>query len=476
MCDLHREEEQDKPRCGIAELVDELTVALTNSRIYGEGHPRVESSIASLRHSVEALANADGPRPIVLGTSQGFLFYRQKPLLGASLSSAKIIEALTLCHAGALSIDPRAQRYELKELVDLLAKNKKGYANLQEANDDLAQRECKLIEFLPEFQSADQSMSAGEFRPRPLLGDLEEGQPKARFKVPLELYQQTVVLLQESATRACQRENIDLDQTKGFVEAILANLSKDAPSMLGLSRYERYDAYTFGHSIRVCFLALNFAATLYEREEILLRIGMAALMHDIGKARVPYEVLHSTARLSHEERALMNLHTNHGGEILLATTDVDPLVVASAFGHHQTLDGGGYPTTLHPVRQSASTCIVKICDVFEALTAVRPYKPRMSAAKAFQVMLTMKGHFDPQLLRKFMKFTGIYPTGTIVRLSSGEQACVLSQTADPLAPLVRIEVDDLGAALKVDPELVHDLSSKNAAARWSIAGVVESAA
>ena len=246
--------------------------------------------------------------------------------------------------------------------------------------------------------------------------------------------------------------------------------------MLGLSRYERYDAYTFGHSIRVCFLALNFAATLYAREEMLLRIGLAALMHDIGKARVPYEVLHSTSRLSQEERVLMNLHTNHGGEILLAAHDVDPLVVASAFGHHQTLDGGGYPTTSHPVRQSASTCIVKICDVFEALTAVRPYKPRMSAAKAFQVMLTMKGHFEPHLLRKFMKFTGIYPTGTILRLSSGEQACVLRQTADPLAPIVRIEVDDLGAALQADPDLVHDLSSRNAAARWSIAGVVDSAA
>ncbi|MBK8180580.1 MAG: HD domain-containing protein [Planctomycetes bacterium] len=476
MCDLHREEELGRPRGGVEELVDELVVALTNARIYGEDHPRLEHSLASLRSSIEALASADGDQPIVLGTAQGVLFYQQRPLLGASLSSAKLIEALTQCRAGALSIHPRAQRYEWKALVEVLAKNKHGYPTLREANEDLAGRGCKQIEFLPEFRSAGTAPQHGDPGPRPRLGVVDPGRARTQFKVPLELYQQTVVLLQESAARASHREDVDLERTKGFVEAILSGLVKDAPTMLRLARYERYDAYTFGHSIRVCFLALNFAATLYKDEETLLRIGMAALLHDIGKARVPFEVLHSTSRLSDEERAVMSLHTNHGGEILLASADSDPLSVASAFGHHQTLDGGGYPRTLHPVRQSGATRIVKICDVFEALTAVRPYKPRMSAAKAFRVMLSMQGHFDATLLCQFMRFTGVFPTGTTVRMSTGEQACVLRQTANPLAPLVRIEVDDLGAELQEDPDLIQDLSLPAAAGRWHIAGVIDSAA
>ena len=476
MCDLHREEEHGEPRCGINELVDELTVALSNARIYGSGHPRAELSIATLRHNVAALAKSDGPSPIVLGSAEGFLFYRQKPLVGVSLSSAKILTALELCHSGGLSIDPRAQDHELRELVGLLAKNRQGYASLREANADLIQRGVKLIEFLPRFRSADAALTAADCSLQALPEAEHEAQQPVRLKLPLELYQQTVVLLQEAAARVCHGDNIDIDRTKGYVEAILSNLSKDPASMMGLSRYERYDAYTFGHSIRVCFLALHFAATLFEHEEVLLRIGLAALLHDIGKARVPFEVLHSTSRLSHEERALMNLHSNHGGEILLAVPDVDPMAVAIALGHHQTIDGAGYPRTIHAVRQSAGTCIVKICDVYEALTAVRPYKPRMSPAKAYQVMLSMKGHFDPTLLRLFMKFTGIYPVGTMVRLSRGEQARVLSQTGDPLAPVVRIEVDDLGAELEQDSELVHDLSSEASAAQWSIVGAVDSAA
>ena len=476
MCDLHRDEEKGVPHGGINELVDELTVALASARIYGASHPRVESALTSLERSVEALVAKDGPQPIVLGAAQGVLFYLQRPLLGASLSSAKLIEALTLCHAGALSLDPRAERHEWRALIEILAKNRRGFPSLEEANKTLASRGCKWVELLPEFRSAGAVAASLEPRLRPAPTAPDKGSPRQRFKVPLELYQQTVVLLQESSARASQRETLDLDRARGFVEAILSNLSKDAPGMLRLARYERYDAYTFGHSIRVCFLALDFAATLCTDEDLLLRIGLAALLHDIGKARVPFEVLHSTTRLTPEERRVMALHTDHGGEILLATAECDPMAVASAVGHHQTLDGGGYPKTLHDVRQSAATRIVKICDVFEALTAVRPYKARMSAPKAFRIMQGMHGHFDPDLLRLFMRFTGIYPTGTTVSLAGGEQACVLRQTGHPLAPVIRLELDELGAALPEDPDLVHDLSSPEAAGRWRITGIVDSAA
>lgn len=146
----------------------------------------------------------------------------------------------------------------------------------------------------------------------------------------------------------------------------------------------------------------------------------------------------------------MNKHVTHGGEILLEQADPDPLAVATAFGHHQTLDGSGYPTTLHPVRQGLGTRIIKICDVYEALTAVRPYKARMSPWRAYRVMLSMKGHFDLGLLRRFIEVNGLFPVGSLVRLANGEHARVLGPSGDPLAPRVRIESDGPGGPLACD--------------------------
>ncbi|HEV8114558.1 MAG TPA: HD-GYP domain-containing protein [Planctomycetota bacterium] len=476
MCDLHREEEQGAQRRGITELVDELTVALMNSRLYARDHPRVQSSITSLLRCVDNLSKDDDSNGLVLGTADGFLFYRAKPLLRASLSSARVIEALKSCGAGGVSIGKEASEQDVMALVDLLAANRKAYAGIQEANVDLARRGSKFIQLLPEYHAEGGGIGPADGNLLAALGDHGVGLEPIPFKVPAALYQQTVTLLQDSAVRVCHGEDIDLDRVRGFVESILGRLAQDSDSMMGLARYERYDAYTFGHSIRVCFLALNFAESLVQREEMLLRIGLAALLHDIGKARVPFEVLHSTTKLSPEERIEMNKHTTHGGEILLGLPEVDPLAVSIAFSHHQTLDGGGYPSTLHTVRQSIGTRIIKICDVYEALTAVRPYKPRMSPVRAYRVMISMKNHFDSALLRRFIEVNGIYPVGSLVKLSTGEQARVVKQTAAPLSPVIRIELDNLGAPLAPDDSPLQDLSGREAGSEPRIVELLEDAA
>ena len=146
----------------------------------------------------------------------------------------------------------------------------------------------------------------------------------------------------------------------------------------------------------------------------------------------------------------MDKHTTHGGEILLDIDDTDPMAVASAFGHHRTLDNRGYPSTIHYVRLSAGTKIVKICDVYEALTAVRPYKPPMSPTRAYRIMMSMDNHFDRRLLREFITVNGIFPVGSRVRLSTGEIARVVRQAPALQHPVVQVEEDAGGALVKSD--------------------------
>jgi HD-GYP domain-containing protein (c-di-GMP phosphodiesterase class II) len=253
---------------------------------------------------------------------------------------------------------------------------------------------------------------------------------------------------------------MSIDDTTHHVESILLRLREDAKSMMSVGRYEQYDAFTFGHSIRVCMLALNFAQQITDDPRTLHRIGLAALLHDVGKAWVPFEILHTKGRLTEDERDEMGRHAEYGAEMLLDATNSDPMSVAIAFGHHRTIDNGGYPQMLHQARLFTATKVVKICDVYEALTSVRPYKPRMSPIRAYRIMISMKGHFDPGLLGRFVQVNGIYPTGSRVRLTSGETARVSAQTSDIERPVVDLEILQDGEVVRGSHLVEVDLSQQ----------------
>ncbi|MFH0944592.1 MAG: HD domain-containing phosphohydrolase, partial [Planctomycetota bacterium] len=255
-----------------------------------------------------------------------------------------------------------------------------------------------------------------------------------------------------------------------LVEGVLRTLDQDARAFLNLARYEEYDAFTFGHSIRVCALAVLFARDLSSDDELVRRIGVASVLHDVGKARLPFELLHSKGVFTADERREMQKHTIFGGELLAEMEECDPMAIAVAFGHHRTEDGRGYPQTAVPLPLSAATRIVKICDVYEALTALRPYKPRVSPATAYRTMLEMEGHFEPRLLRRFIKLNGIYPTGSRVVLSSGEVAMVERQTSRPESPVVEVETTIDGEELERRQRRLVDLSLEKGASPLAVVG------
>ena len=115
--------------------------------------------------------------------------------------------------------------------------------------------------------------------------------------------------------------------------------------------------------------------------------------------------------------------------------------IATAFGHHRTMDFAGYPKTIHEYRQSMVTRIVKICDVYEALTAARPYKRPITPTRAYRIMVGMGNHFDLRLLRKFIEVNGVFPNGQLLEMSSGEVARVQQQGSKLLLPTVEMIMD-----------------------------------
>lgn len=461
MCDAHpHDQTATAPSLDVSGFVDEIVVAVSNARIYRPDHPRVAASITALVEGLEAWLVERVSDRLEIGTAEGFLFHDRRPLLGASLSAPRIVGPLKRLGSGGLAFLRGAGDVDFQALVEILGARTLGPSTPDEANAALAERGGRHVRFLPAYRSDD---LAGEARAALVAVPTETLDAQALLaeslgEAPRELYQDTVDLLQDAAIRAARGDAVALDEARGTVERLLQRVTDDAGTMLGLARYERYDEFTFGHSIRVCLLALQTASTLTRDPRLLNRIGLAALLHDIGKARVPFEILHARRRLDADELAEMGRHTEHGAAILLGLPEPDPLAVTVAFGHHRSDGPAGYPRTVDGAALSVATRLIKVCDVYEALTAVRPYKARMSPVRAYRIMIAMHGQFDEALLRHFIQVNGIYPVGSRVRLGSGEVARVRRQTTDVERPVVEVEVSAGGNRMRSGRRPERDLT------------------
>lgn len=441
-------------------LVDEIVAALVNARIYATTHPRVQESIGAVQKTVASLARSAGEDPVRLGCADGMVVFQQRPLLGASMGASRLLSLLTQWNAGGIELGSGVSRPELEDLFTSLAGRPQPGQDFAHFNSQLEEHATRNARLLPPYVET--------------VGNKEDATAAApvchqrKVDIGLKSYQTVMDLLQNVTVSVCRGGRIDFAPVQGQAEALLNQLaSKDEP-LLSLARQDQYDAFTFGHSLRVAILAMNFARTLTTERGLLIRIGTAALLHDVGKSLIPFEILHSNRPLSAEERVQMNRHAELGAECLLDHDDSDPLAIASAFGHHRSPDGTGYPRTTHVHETAMVTAIVKICDVFEALTAARPYKQPMSPIRAYRVMLAMGDKLDRKLLRKFIESNGIYPVGQIVELDSGEVAVVRGPTKDRLKPVVEIIDSDVSPDLVDDRAVLLDLSNVACAEARSI--------
>jgi len=422
-------------------LAEHLVAALVNSRIYAVTHPRVAASIESVRDQVHLMAVATGEQSLRIGSYDGMIVYQGKPLLGASLGVARLNERLQLFGAGGIEFDADVGTADLGVFfAQLIARNVRE-GTIAEHNERLAQCQCLHVRLLAPYASPADGTSFGD-----------------PVRLGLAFHQNVMDVLQTITVQVCRGGRIDFGPVQTQAEQVLKRLESHDDLHLGLARQDQYDAFTFGHSLRVAILSLHFARQLTDDRELLVRIGTAALLHDVGKSLIPFEILHSNKPLSVDERREMNRHAELGAECLLDHSDVDPLAVAAAFGHHRTPDGRGYPQTTHRHPVSMVTSIVKICDIFEALTAARPYKQPMSPIRAYRVMLAMGDKLDRRLLRRFIESNGVYPVGQLVELEGGEIAVVRAQTDDMQRPMVALlDADNANDLVDRDEQLL-DLS------------------
>ncbi len=217
---------------------------------------------------------------------------------------------------------------------------------------------------------------------------------------------------------------------------------------INLSKLKVSDEYTYKHSVDVGIMAGTLAMALGFDAACVEDVTLAGLLHDLGKERVPSEILNKPSKLTAEEFSVMKLHPVHGYSMLMSSSELSEVIRQGILNHHENVDGTGYPRGLRGDDIGDMAKIISIVDVFDALVTARPYKDGKTPSQAIEIMFTMLNKFDERYFRAFLGIVNAYPNGTIIQLSNGETAIVIRQNkAYPLRPVIRLtatgEVVDL---------------------------------
>lgn len=253
-----------------------------------------------------------------------------------------------------------------------------------------------------------------------------------------------------------------------LVEEISASVTRHPDALISVARLKRHDDYTYLHSVAVCALMIALARQLKLPPEHIREAGVGGMLHDIGKAAMPLQVLNKPGALTDDEYRIMKAHPVRGYEMLKEGGGASAAALEIALHHHEKFDGTGYPHGQSGEDITLLSRMGAVCDVYDAISSNRPYKKAWSPAESVRRMAAWKGHFDPQVFNAFVKSIGIYPVGALVRLQSEHLAVVTEQNDDSLlTPKVRIFFN----AKKREPVFIRDLdlAAPNCADR--IAGI-----
>ena len=255
-------------------------------------------------------------------------------------------------------------------------------------------------------------------------------------EVGKKIFFETIGTIKEVITNIKGNQSADVRKLKRLAQKAIHLVIEDESILLGMTMIKNYDEYTFNHSVNVSIYSLAIGKRLGFSKKILTELGITALLHDIGKSKIPREVLNKPASLNGEEWEMMKKHPLMGVEIVLNLKqlgEINPRMVVGVFDHHLMNDLSGYPRLFLKKEVSLFGRIIQIADAYDAMTTPRVYKKiPFTPEQALAVMLREKTvHFDPLLLKIFIGLVGIYPIGSLVLLNTHEIGIVYKSNHDP---------------------------------------------
>ncbi len=284
----------------------------------------------------------------------------------------------------------------------------------------------------------DQALSWDEAPPKPK----RRGRRRARYRPTNTQDPKSVALRNAIALATRSKETmrrvfgdveqgwaVDRSSVNTVLDDIVASIEEDARTLLSVTRLKTKDDYTYLHSVAVCTLMVCIARRRGMEDDEVRDLGLAGLLHDIGKIGIPDPILKKPEELTEEELVIVRNHPEHGYHLLSQSPGIGESALDVCRHHHEKIDGTGYPFGLAGDEISFAARLGAVCDVFDALTSHRSYKGPWSSQRALTRMWAWEGHFDRSLIEELMKTLHIYADGILVRLSNHRLALTLTEQA-----------------------------------------------
>ncbi|NLB77789.1 MAG: HD-GYP domain-containing protein [Clostridiaceae bacterium] len=221
-------------------------------------------------------------------------------------------------------------------------------------------------------------------------------------------------------------EKVDIEELKETVDDMVQHILNDDMVFMTLTGIRDIDNYTFLHSVDVCIYSVITAKALNINNNDIYELALAAILHDVGKCKIPLSILNKPGKLTTEEFEVMKHHSIKGFEIVGQMPGISERIARVICQHHEKWDGSGYPLGLKNYDIELWARIISISDVYDALTANRVYRKRFMPHEAAEyLMANNESQFDPRILQSFINNIAIYPQDIIVLLNTGEVARVL---------------------------------------------------
>jgi putative nucleotidyltransferase with HDIG domain len=253
------------------------------------------------------------------------------------------------------------------------------------------------------------------------------------------VYQAAKTIVQNAMHDTRLGRAINMDEVNQVVSDMTGSVLRNPDALTSLSRLKKFDEYTFYHSVNTSILAMSLGRDLGFERNALHQIGVGTLLHDIGKTKIPSEILNKPGRFESHEMEIMKQHVLRGVEVLTTTTGLGDSYLRPALEHHERVDGTGYPHRRVRSELSQFGLMAAVVDIYDAITSDRCYHKGRVAHEALQFLyrLALEGHLDTTLVQRFIHVVGVYPVGSIVELNTGEVAIVKQiHHHVPLTPVV----------------------------------------
>jgi putative nucleotidyltransferase with HDIG domain len=400
---------------------------------YPAGHPMLTQKLKELEDIIQQHLKIDKTLRIDIIRGDVFLdgvsFGRDDP------ASAQVVRELCALGIDSIHVRDGIERDELLATAEFLWQVKDSHSEPVEVQ--LAKRNIRHIS-LGKIVPLDTRWSSRQWPDAP-TGTLDPA------------YAESLVLAQETFENTAAGKKLDLVTVRDLVQLLIHRVARSNAALGQILAVKMYENLTYCHSVNVAMLSLLLGKQLGLDDQDMAALVEAALLHDIGKTRIPLEIVKKPGALDRRERKMIEAHTTFGAEILVQIDGLRPLTPTVALEHHRGVTGTGYPDVGDRIPHDMSQ-IVSVADIYEAITGARSYQDPTPPEHACLVLARLAGQkLNVNLVKAFVNAITFFPLGCVVRTNRDEIGVVIATNhADPLHPILTLVDRDQKPSRRVD--------------------------